>query len=93
MPLTTLYAVDNNMRLTFNDIPADISLADMCLNEDEAEPVFLAGAVHINGWRLVLYFPDTEFHTFFSGQVPISSDIHVVRTFPDMSGALPSCRS
>ena len=44
-------------------------------------------------WRLVLYFPDTEFHTFFSGQVPISSDIHVVRTFPDMSGARLSCRS
>ena len=39
------------------------------------------------------YFPDTEFHTFFSGQVPISLDIHVVRTFPDMSGARPSCRS
>ena len=36
----------------------------------------------VNRWRLVLYFPDTEFHTFFSGQVPISSDIHVVRTFP-----------
>ena len=44
-------------------------------------------------WRLVLYFPDTEFHTFFSGQVPISSDILVVRTFPDMSSAQPSCRS
>ena len=44
-------------------------------------------------WRLVLYFPDTEFHTFFSRQVPISSDIHVVRTFPDMSGARVSCRS
>ena len=28
-----------------------------------------------------------------SGQVPISSDIHVVRTFPDMSGARLSCRS
>ena len=47
----------------------------------------------ISRWRLVLYFPDTEFHTFFSGQVPISSDIHVVRTFPDMSGARLSCRS
>ena len=47
----------------------------------------------ITRWRLALYFPDTEFHTFFSGQVPISSDIHVVRTFPDMSGARPSCRS
>ena len=47
----------------------------------------------VSRWRLVLYFPDTEFHTFFSGQVPISSDIHVVRTFPDMSGARPSCRS
>ena len=44
-------------------------------------------------WRPVLYFPDTEFHNLFSGQVPISSDIHVVRTFPDMSGARPSCRS
>ena len=44
-------------------------------------------------WRPVLYFPDTEFHTFFSGQVPISSDFHVVWTFPDMSGARPSCRS
>ena len=46
-------------------------------------------------WRPVhvLYFPDTEFHTYSSGQVPISSHIHVVRTFPDMSGARPSCRS
>ena len=49
--------------------------------------------LQINRWRLVLYFPDTEFHTFFSGQVPISSDIHVVPTFPDMSGARLSCRS
>ena len=32
-------------------------------------------------------------NTFFSGQVPISSDIHVARTFPDMSGARLSCRS
>ena len=47
----------------------------------------------VTRWRLVLYFPDTEFHTFFSGQVPISLDIHVVRTFPDMSGARLSCRS
>ena len=44
-------------------------------------------------WRPGLYFPYTEFHTFFTGQVPISSDIHVVQTFPDMSGARPSCRS
>ena len=29
----------------------------------------------------------------FSGQVPKSLDIHVVQTFPDMSGARPSCRS
>ena len=49
--------------------------------------------VLVTRWRPVLYFPDTEFHTFFSGQVPISSDIHVVQTFPDMSGARPSCRS
>ena len=47
----------------------------------------------LHAWRPVLYFPGTEFHTFFSGHVPISSDIHVVRTFPDMSGARPSCRS
>ena len=49
--------------------------------------------IAISRWRLVLYFPDTAFHTFFSGQVSISSDIHVVRTFPDMSGARPSCWS
>ena len=49
--------------------------------------------VDVIRWRLVLYFPDTEFHTFFFGQVPISSDIHVIRTFPDMSGARLSCRS
>ena len=47
----------------------------------------------ITRWRPVLYFLDTEFHTFFSGQVPISSDIHVVRTFQDMSGARPGCQS
>ena len=31
-------------------------------------------------WRPVLYFPDTEFCTFFSGHVPTSSDLHVVWT-------------
>ena len=40
-----------------------------------------------------IFFVYTEFHTFFSRQVPISSDIHIVRTFPDMSGARPSCQS
>ena len=37
-------------------------------------------------WRPVLYFPGTEFCTFFSGHVPRSSDLHVVWTFADMSG-------
>ena len=50
-------------------------------------------ARNMTRWRPVLYFTDTEFHTFFSGQVPISSDIHIIRTFPDMSGTQPSCRS
>ena len=27
----------------------------------------------VTRWRPALYFPDTEFHTFFSGHVPISS--------------------
>ena len=51
------------------------------------------GQLQFTRWRRVLYFPDTEFHTFFSGQVPITSDIHAVRIFPDMSRARPSCRS
>ena len=78
----------------------DLSLHKPCLNFWLKSKIRLKSetAPHpwkrpVNRWRLVLYFPDTEFHTFFSGQVPISSDIHVVRTFPDMSGARLSCRS
>ena len=42
-----------------------------------------AGPIFSGHWIPYLFF----------GQVPISSDIHVVRTFPDMSGARLSCRS
>ena len=49
-------------------------------------PLFTDG-----GWSYI--FRTLNSIPFISGQVPISSDIHVVRTFPDMSGARLSCRS